>query len=38
METNLTISSQLIVCISLLVFWGSVAVYVLKGEKRSKAH
>ena len=38
MQENLTISSQLIVCISLFIFWGSVAVYVLKSEKRSKAH
>ena len=38
MQINLTIADQLIVYISLVIFWGSIAAYVLKNEKKMKVH
>jgi len=37
MQINLTIHSQLIVYVLLSMFWGSIAAYVLKSEKKLKA-
>ena len=38
MQTNLTIADQLVVYFLLIVFWGSIAAYVLRNEKKMNAH
>ena len=38
MQTSLTIAEHLVVYFALIVFWGSIAAYVLRNEKKMKAH